>query len=291
VTFQAPGGSTQTVYSNSNAVTNAIAGVTLNLQSSDSSSPFTVTVSQSNKQLVSAITGFVSAYNTVINEINKVTAPPLVVQSSTPGANSAQSVGGGILYNNADVAAIKNQLVSMVSGLLGGSSQYNSLSSVGLQLTSSFSQAAANNNSSTNGQPPITTQTINGTDGTLQALDVNKLSAALAANPTAVAGIFGGAQGLVTQIGTYLAGVTGVSTITTTKLLGSVANISLLQSFENAIQAQVQNLQSQVTQIQSNANQQADTLRAEFVASESALVGYQALQQQLGSFFNNGSGH
>ncbi|HZT11302.1 MAG TPA: flagellar filament capping protein FliD [Candidatus Baltobacteraceae bacterium] len=288
VTVQAPGGAPQTVYSNSNAVTNAISGVTLNLQASDPATPFTVTVSQSSKSLVSAVSAFVSAYNGVIAEINKATAPPLIVQSATGGAHGAQSVGGGVLYKNADVGTIKNQLVSMVSGLLGNNPQYNSLASIGLDMSSSFQQLTANNNSGSSGNSqPISTQTINGTDGTLQPLNVQKLQAAMAANPTAVASLFSGANGIVTQIGTYLAGVTGVSTVTSTKLLGSVPTISLIQSYENAIQAQVQNLQQQVTQIQTNANMQADMLRQEFVASETAIAGYQALQQQLGSFFTS----
>ncbi len=87
VTFQAQGGVPQTVYSNSNSVTDAIPGISLNLQSSDPSTAFTVTVSQSSTQLVTAINAFVSAYNAAISEINKATAPPIVVQSPTGGAN------------------------------------------------------------------------------------------------------------------------------------------------------------------------------------------------------------
>ncbi len=35
---------------------------------------------------------------------------------------------------------------------------------------------------------------------------------------------------------------------------------------------------------------QADQLRAEFVQTETTLAGYQALQQQLGSFFKSSGG-
>jgi flagellar capping protein FliD len=169
-------------------------------------------------------------------------------------------------------------------GTPGG--QYNSLSAIGLSLSSSFQQAAASQ--STSGGNPITTQTVNGTDGTFQPLNVQALQAALAANPTGVANLF---SGFVNQFGTYLTNVTGVSTMTTTQLLGTPPSMSILQGFEGTIQSQVQNLQTQVKQIQDNANSQANVLRAQFVASESALAGYQALQQQLGSFFGNSSGH
>lgn len=290
VTYQTEGGTPQTVYSNSNNVTNAIAGVQLSLTSTDAGTPFTVTVSQDSSKLVNAVTTFVSAYNAAISEINTDTAPPIVVQGAAgTGAGSSQSVGGGLLYNNADVQTIKNQLVQMSSNLFygTGSSQYNSLASIGLQLSSSFQQAAAGSQNS--GSNPITTQTVDGTDGTFQPINIQQLQSALSANPAAVANLFNGTNGFVSQIGTYLANVTGVSTITTTQLLGSPPAMSLLQGYEATIQSQVQNLQSQVTQIQDNANQQADVLRQQFVASESALAGYQALQQQLGSFFGSGS--
>ena len=290
LTFQTPGGAPQTVYSNSNSVTDAIPGVQVNLVASDAATPFTITVSQDSSSLVSAINTFASAYNATINEINTATAPPIVVQSATGGPGTAQTVAGGVLYQNADIQGVKNQLVSLISALNGGtgSSGYNSLASIGLQLTNSFQQLVATGNSSSS--TPISQQTTDGTDGQLQPLNVQTLQQALAANPTAVSNLFNNAQGLVTQIGTYLTGVTGVSTITSSSLLGTPPSTSLLQGFENTIQAQVQNLQSQVTQIQDNANQQADTLRAEFVASESAIAGFQALQQQLGSFFTSG-GH
>jgi flagellar hook-associated protein 2 len=287
VTFQTPGGSPQTVYSNSNSVTDAIPGVQLNLTAADASTPFTVNVSQDSTALVSAINTFVSAYNAVISEINTASAPPVVVQSATAAPGSAQSVGGGVLYQNADVQSIKDQLVAFASALNSGtgSSAYNSLASIGLQLTDGFQQLAATGTTGSDSGNPISLQQEQGTDGQLQPLNVQTLQQALAANPTAVSNLFNNSQGLVTQIGTYLTTVTGVSTITSNSLLGTAPAVSLIQGFENTIQSQVQNLQTQVTQIQDNANQQADALRAEFVASESAIAGYQALQQQLGSFF------
>lgn len=290
VTYQSPSGSPQTVYSSSNNVTDAIPGIQINLQSA-TTTPFTITVSQDSSLLVSALNTFASAYNAAISEIDQATAPPVVIQpaaGSGGGANAAQSVGGGVLYGNGDVQSIKDQLVSLVSSLNSDNgTTYNSLSSIGLTLTNSFQQVAATGATGTSN--PVSLQTVDGTDGTFQPLNVATLQSALAANPSVVQNLFNNAEGIVTQVGTYLTGVTGVSTITASALLGTPPTISLIQGFENAIQSQVTNLQTQVTQIQDNANQQADQLRAEFVASETAISGYQALQQQLGSFFNSGT--
>ncbi len=234
---------------------------------------------------------FVSAYNAAINEINTSTAPPIV--PSTPlgtgvGAAAATPVAGGILYNNADVLSIKDELVQMVTAFDPNGGAYSSLSSVGLDLTSSFTQLAQNSSSGDTGSSDqeITTQTFAGTDGELQPLNVQQLQAALASNPTAVQSLFNGPSGMVTQMGSYLTGVTGMPTDTANALLGTIPTVSMLQGFENTNNSQVQSLQQQVAQIQDNVNMQADALRAEFVQSETQISQYQSLQSQLGSFFN-----
>lgn len=294
VTLQTASGGTQTVYSNSNTVTNAISGVQLNLLSNDSATPFQVTVSQDSSGLVSAINTFVSAYNAAINEINTATAPPVVPNNpvgSSVGAPPAQPVGAGVLFGNADVEIIKDQLVNEVSAILpnNNNSGYTSLSQIGLKLTDSFTQLQQTSNTTGAGSQSSQIQqtTLQGTDGQLQALDVSAFQAALAANPTAVQNLLNGTSGIVQTIGTYLTGVTGLPTQTQTGLLGSIPTVSLIQGFENANSAQITSIQQQIDQITNNANMQADQLRAEFVQTESTLAGYQALQQQLGSFFKS----
>lgn len=298
VKIQPPSGPAQTVYSNSNTITTAIPGVQLNLVS-NTSTPFQVTVSQSTTQLVSALNTFVSAYNSAISEINTATAPPVVTTApvgSGIGGSSSQSVGGGILYGNSDVDTIKDQLVNIVSSLNANNDPvYNSLSSIGLNLTSSFTQLVQSSDSGStstgSASSTIQTQSMAGTDGELQPLDPQALQNALASNPTAVQNLFNGAQGMVTQLGTYLTGVTGFPTNVSTGLLGTIPRTSLIQNFENANSDQISSIQQQVSLIRDNANQQADALRAEFVATETQLAGFQALQSQLSSFFNqNASG-
>jgi flagellar hook-associated protein 2 len=288
VTVQNPAGGTQTVYSSSNSVTTAIPGVQLNLIA-PASSPFQVTVAPDSSGLVSAINTFISAYNTAIDEINIATSPPVVASGSFgSGPNASAAVGAGILYGNSDVGLIKDELVNMVSGYdPNASTGYNSLSTIGLTLTDSFTQLAQNANAGSGGQL-ITTQTLSGTDGELKPLDVTKLQNALAANPSAVQSLFSGSSGLVQQMGSYLTGVTGMPTSTATALLGAIPTVSLIQGFENTNTSNIDTIQQQIKQIQDNVNMQADQLRQEFTATEGQLAQLQALQTQLGSFFKNG---
>jgi flagellar capping protein FliD len=268
---------------------------------SNASQPFQITVSQDSTKLVSAVNTFVSAYNAAITEINNATATPVVSQGtagSTVGVPASAAVGGGILFGNADVDMIKNQLVNMVSAYLPNASGYTSLSQLGLNLTSSFTQLVANGSNSGSSSSPnstgsqgnaITTQTVAGTDGQLQ-LDTSTLAAAFASNPSSVQNLLAGSQGLITQMGTYLTGVTGLPTQTATGFVGTIPSVSILQGFENSNSSQITSIQQQIQQIRDNANQQADALRAEFVNTETQLAGFQALQTQLGSFFKSSSG-
>lgn len=299
VTFQDAGGSTHTVYSNSNTVTTAIPGVQLNLLS-NTAQPFQITVSQDTSQLVTAVNTFVSAYNAAINEINTATAAPVIAQSpagASVGVAPSTPVGGGVLFGNADVDLIKNQLVNMVTAITPTSTGVTSLSSLGLNLTNQFTQLVANSSSSSGSSSTsstgsqgnaVTTQTFAGTDGQLQALDVSALQQAMASNPSSVQNLLAGAQGLVGSMGAYLTGVTGLPTQTATGLLGTIPTVSLIQGFENSNTSEISSIQQQIQMIRDNANQQADALRAEFVDTETQLAGFQSLQQQLSSFFKQG---
>ena len=292
VKLQNPTGTTTTVYSNSNDVTTAIPGVSLNLLSA-TSTPFQVTVGADSSGLVSALNTFVSAYNDAINEINIATMPPVVATGSAASSITgpvAQAVGGGVLYGNSDVSSVKDELINIVAGLnqSTGSAQYNSLSTIGISLTDSFTQLVQNSNAAVGQQ--IGTQSYAGTDGQLQALDPNALQAAFASNPSAVQNLINGSHGLVQQLGTYLTGVTGFPTNTQTALLGTVPAVSLIQTFENANTSSIQNIQQQITQITNNVNMQADALRTQFTSSEASIAQLQSLQSQLSGFFKSSGG-
>jgi flagellar hook-associated protein 2 len=280
-------GSISTYYNSSNTATNVIPGITLTL-SENTTTPFTINVTQNTSLLVSAVQGFVSSYNAAISEINTATAPPVVVQSKSTGTSGPQanSLAGGVLYGNADVQSITQQLDNIVGGFLGTGTTYNSLSQVGLALDSSFTNLAATNpNQQTPTSQPVQAQTVQGTDGQLQPLNVSAFLAAYAANPSEVQQLFIGSNSLTTQLGGYLTTVTGSPTLLNAGPVGTVPTVSLLQNYENNNTDTITNLQQQITQITDSANAYATALRTQFVASESAIAGLQAEQQQLAAVF------
>jgi flagellar hook-associated protein 2 len=292
-----PNGSTSNIYGSSNTVTSAIPGIQLTLTSS-SSVPFTVSVNSDTSGLINAINTFTSSYNAAINEINKATAPPTVVSSSEPGAApSGEAVGGGILFGNSDVSNLSNDLLDMVSGFFGSGTGYNSLASIGLSVSDTFNVITDSNNgtqdnggtnsgSSSNG---VQSTQYQGTDGTLQSLNTSTFLAALAADPSQVEAIFQGSNSLTNNLGTYLTGVTGFPTLLNNGPVGTVPATSIMQGFEDTNTNNITNIQQQIQQIDNNANMQANTLRSEFVNTETQIAQFQALQSQLSGFFKTGS--
>ncbi len=94
-----------------------------------------------------------------------------------------------------------------------------------------------------------------------------------------------GANSLTNQLGAYLTSVTGSPTLLDSGTVGNIPTVSLLQNFENNNSDTITNLQQQVQQITDSANAYATALRSQFVASESAIAGLQAEQQQLAAVF------
>ncbi len=285
-------GTTHDVYSNSNDVTNAVPGVDLKLQQAVDGTlvaPVTISVAQDSTALQTAIKSFVTAYNAVIDEINTATQAPVVGTTSdaaTGQTQGTQLTSGGVLFNNFDVTNLRDQLVSLVSSLgATGSSSYNSLASVGLTLDSSFSvdTAAASDAQNTSTQSNVSTQTFDGTSGRLNDLNVDTLSAALAANSSAVAALFTGASSIVGQIGSYLTTVSGLPTQLTGSLAGKIPSQSLFSTLSSETNDQITSLQQQIKLVTDQANLQADQLRAEFVNSETQIAQLQSMQSSLGA--------
>lgn len=298
ITYTDSAGTAHTVYSNSNTVTNVVPGVNLTLQQGVDGvtvPPVTIAVAQDSTALQSAITSWVNAYNAVIDEINTATQAPVVgttTDSSSGATQGTQLTGGGILFNNQEVMDIKDQLVSMVSGYMNtGSTSYNSLSSIGLSLDSSFTtnSATSDDSSDTASQSGVTQQTFDGTSGRLNALDVNALTTALSANASAVAQLFTGQSSIVTQVGAYLTNVAGLPTQLTSGLAGTIPTESLLATIQAENQDQISSLQQQITLVTDQANMQADQLRQEFTNSETQIAELQSMQSSLGALGLNTS--
>ncbi len=285
ITIENPDGTTSTVYNSSNTVTNAIQGLSLTI-SGDTTTPFTINVSQNTTLLVSAMQAFVSSYNAAINEINSATAPPVIGTAQPGTGGEASQIPGGVLYGNTDAQTIVQQLENIVGGFLGSGNSYNSLSQIGLSLDSSYETIQATNpDSSSTSTDGYQEQTLDGTDGQLQPLDVTSFLAAYQADPNAVKNLIIGANSLTTQLGSYLTGVTGSPTQLNSGMVGSIPSVSLIQNYENSNNDVISNLEQQVQQITDNANQYADTLRTEYTSDEGTIAGLQSEQEELAAYF------
>ena len=324
VKYLAPDGSAKQTYSNSNTVVNVIPGVTLSLIS-PATSPFTVNVALDSTQAVTAIGSFVTAFNAAISEINSATQAPVIstgINTQSGQSQTQQLTSGGVLfkYDNFDINSIKNQLISTATSLVNtGSSSYNSLSSIGLLLSSSNTIQVATpppSGSNSAAQPSVQTTTGDGTSGAFAPIDVAKFAAALAADPLSVQKIFTGVSsprqsqftgtylpdaninpgnslfsGSITLLlGQYLTSVTGLPTTLSSGFAAQVPNISLLLNLQTSNNSVVDSLNAQIKQITDTANAQADSLRKQFSASEAQIAGLQAVQQSLGSLTSSFGG-
>jgi flagellar hook-associated protein 2 len=283
-------GTAHDVFSNSNDVTTVIPGVDLKLQQAVDGTvvaPVTVSVAQDSSTLQSSITTFITAYNAVLDEINTATQAP-VIGSSTAASGQQQAqqlTTGGVLFNNQDVLSLRDRMINIVTSFGNtGSQSYNSLASVGLTLDSSFtvSAASASSTQNTSSQSNVSQQTFAGTSGRLNALDVTKLSAALAANSSAVTKLFTGSSSLIGQLGSYLTSLSGLPTQLTGTLAGKIPVNPLFTSLSSQTTDQISSLQQQIQLVTDQANLQADRLRQEFVNSEAAIAQLQSMQASLG---------
>jgi flagellar hook-associated protein 2 len=122
------------IQSQSNEVTNAVAGVTLNLLQADpsysASSPnFSLNMTASSDSLSNQLSSFVSAYNTAMSTINSYYQPP--AQNSTSSSSSSQQ---GLLGGDNILLTLSNTLQDVTTNPYGTGENLatNSLSYLGL---------------------------------------------------------------------------------------------------------------------------------------------------------------
>ena len=138
------------ISSASNTVSNVISGVTFSLGSPSPSTPVTVNVNPDSTQATTAINNLVSAYNTVITEIN------------TQFNVASDGSGGGPLETDNSLRDVQSQLLGALSYSIPGNSGIVNLASIGVNFNN---------------------------DGTL-SVDSGKLSSALSSNFSAVQNLF-----------------------------------------------------------------------------------------------------
>ncbi len=196
-------------YGDSNTVSNAISGVTINLQAtSTTAAPLTLAYNQ--QAAASAVQSFVSAYNAVVQNI-----------ASQAGYNSSTQTAGPLLANPL-VQSLTRQLGSIVGSAYSGTGgNYNLLSQIGITLNA---------------------------DGTLSS-DSTKLNNALSADPTSVQKLFASSGGVGTAMNNALngflgaGGTTGSIAASTKNLQQTLTNLSQQQT---ALSARMKVYQSQL---------------------------------------------
>jgi len=134
-----------------NTVTGAIDGVTMNLLKADAGNIVSVNVSEKNEGVTSAVEGFVEGYNGLVTTINSLTS------------FNASTTEAGILIGDFTVRSISNQLRSLMSSAVDQlSGNIRTLNDIGLKTQA---------------------------NGTLE-LDSAKFEAALAASPADIQALF-----------------------------------------------------------------------------------------------------
>ncbi|EIF79599.1 flagellar hook-associated protein, partial [Burkholderia pseudomallei 354a] len=158
----------------SNAVSGAIAGVTLNLTQAAVGATQTLNVTTDTTAQATAITNVVNLYNTVITTMSSL--------SSLSGAGTS-SQSAGPLLGDSTLNMIRNSLARVVGAGVTTGGSTTSLASIGIKFADGSSSSQ--------------------TDGAL-TIDTAKLNAALQNSPSTVAVLFNSTNGIGAQLNTTI---------------------------------------------------------------------------------------
>ncbi|MFZ0946048.1 MAG: flagellar filament capping protein FliD [Syntrophobacteraceae bacterium] len=293
-----------------NTVTNAIAGVTLNLLGADPNTTLTVNVSPDAQAIEANINNWINAYNTVISYVN-------TQNTYTASSNTT----GGPLFGDITMDTIKSELQSTIMNQVGtgsmdylanvgittGSNGQLSLDTItfGQALSSNFSgvadlfsdsgvcsssqfQYVYSNSNTQSGTYNIDITQLPGTDQNI-AGTIDGLAATGSGNVLALDNTASGADGLaVSFTGTSLP---ASATITVNRGIASLMN-DLVSGFTNTSHGTVASqetglnntitgLNNQVNNLQSNINSQMTTLQTEFENMDVAVAQMDQMQSYL----------
>ena len=226
----------------SNTITGAIAGVTLNLVSSSPGSPVELTVGVDPNQITQAVNSFISAYNTVIGDIN-------TQYTVNPATNSEGPLGGDTSLRSLQSSLLADAAFALpLTNGSGGTtnSGYVNLASLGINTNN---------------------------DGTL-TLGLNPsgqtLTDVLSSNPAAVQNFFQNASqtGFANAFNTDLTNLTDPT-------VGPL-NVDLAQN-----QTSIQNLTTNITNFQTQLTAEQTQLTQQYSAVNASLQAYPLLLQEI----------
>lgn len=223
------------ISSTSNSVSGVIPGATLNLVGAAPGTTVTLTMSPDANQATTAINQFVSAWNTVINDLNG--------QFNV----ASDGTGGGPLEADNTLRGVQDQLLSAITTSISGNNGFVNLASIGVNMN---------------------------TDGTL-SVDSGALSNALNNNFSNVQALLQGASGVATILTSTLKQITDPTQGSITLDLQGMSqeNQDLTQQINNmqaqlttqdqqlvAQYAQMQNTLDEMPMLQSQITQQLAAL-------------------------------
>ncbi len=209
----------------------------------------TLTVGPDVAGITKQVQSFVDAANKVLNDINTTQQ-----KDATSGTYSS-------LLGDPTLTGLQNQLLTMITGRVSSSGAYQSLQDLGITTGAV-------------GSVPGSTQTL--------TLDPTKLAAALTANPGQVAALFNGTtatngfQGVAQQLNTYL-------------FQQINPNVGAFAQYQSTGDAQIKNLQGQITNLNNYVADQRQVLTAQFQAMATALTQLSAENSLFASMSSSSS--
>jgi flagellar hook-associated protein 2 len=208
------------VSSTSNTISSVIPGVTLNLAGAAPGSTVSLTLTPDASQATTAINGFVTAWNKVVQDLNS--------QFNV----SSNGTGGGPLEADNTLRDVQNQLLSAITYSISGNNGFVNLASIGVNLN---------------------------TDGTL-TVDSGTLTSAISNNFSNVQSLLQGTGGVATLLSSTLTQLTDPTKgAITLDLQGMSQSTQSLTQQINAMQAQLttqeQNLTAEYAQMQTTLDE------------------------------------
>jgi flagellar hook-associated protein 2 len=253
----------QAMTSATNVVSNAIAGVTLTLQSA-TTSDVTLNVgapAPDTAGITAKLNAFVSKYNSVVTDIqNRLAEQPV----ATPQNDADRAKG--VLYNDQGLermlSSLRNSFSDTITSTTNPPSSYSSLAQVGLSTGAAV------------GTGQLSDDSING----MLTVDSTKFSQALATNFDQVKALFTNSTGSYSTegLGQRLNGV--LTPYTSDSMLGGYLDTSI-----DSETATIKTLNSEIADWTTRLNLKQQTLQNQFIQMETALSQVQSESSSLSS--------
>ncbi|MGF6769738.1 flagellar hook-associated protein 2 [Paraburkholderia sp. GAS199] len=221
--------------SSSNAITTAISGVTMNLTSDSVGTTQQLNIAADTTAETTAINNFVSLYNTVVTTMSSLS-------SFSAGASSQ-----GPLIGDSTLQTIKNDLATIIGGVVGSGSNATTLASIGINLK----------------DDPA--------DGTLVVSDATKLSTALTTSPATVASLFNSTNGIGEQLNSAITNFTRTGGIIDTR--------------NTALNADLKSITAQQSTLADYTTQLTNQYQAQFTALNTLMATMNNNSQYLTALF------